>query len=237
MVLSNWKFGTFFSVNFGWGIGVTLGCYWAGGISGNFSESIWAMRLLIWHKKKYESSTEIEPTTSDLLDTEKSGYFLQPRSIISNVLQELTWTPLWHWLLLSSEEFHGERFPYIGLHKCLEPLWPQLVFMEFTMVSWTHTAVVQLSFHFGSFGANVILLSNHVILKLNWKVSPFYIIPCIGYCTKCKLEFIVSVPDFRLDTQKKGRSLSRIYVFLSQAKKVSINMVLNWRSMLLRFLF
>lgn len=34
MVLSNWKFGTFFSVNFGWGIGVTLGCYWAGGISG-----------------------------------------------------------------------------------------------------------------------------------------------------------------------------------------------------------
>lgn len=34
MVLSDWKFGTFFSVNFGWGIGVTLGCYWAGGISG-----------------------------------------------------------------------------------------------------------------------------------------------------------------------------------------------------------
>lgn len=34
MVLSNWKFGNFFSVNFGWGIGVTLGCYWAGGISG-----------------------------------------------------------------------------------------------------------------------------------------------------------------------------------------------------------
>lgn len=34
MVLSNQNFGTFFSVNFGWGIGVTLGCYWAGGISG-----------------------------------------------------------------------------------------------------------------------------------------------------------------------------------------------------------
>lgn len=34
MVLSNWKFGNFFSVNFGWGMGVTLGCYWAGGISG-----------------------------------------------------------------------------------------------------------------------------------------------------------------------------------------------------------
>lgn len=34
MVLSKGKFGTFFSVNFGWGIGVTLGCYWAGGISG-----------------------------------------------------------------------------------------------------------------------------------------------------------------------------------------------------------
>ncbi|XP_074618868.1 aquaporin-3-like isoform X3 [Acropora palmata] len=34
MVLSNWKFGNFFSVNFGWGIGVTLGCYWAGGVSG-----------------------------------------------------------------------------------------------------------------------------------------------------------------------------------------------------------
>lgn len=34
MVLSDWKFGNFFSVNFGWGVGVTLGCYWAGGISG-----------------------------------------------------------------------------------------------------------------------------------------------------------------------------------------------------------
>ena len=34
MVLSNWKFGNFFSVNFSWGIGVTLGCYWAGGVSG-----------------------------------------------------------------------------------------------------------------------------------------------------------------------------------------------------------
>ena len=34
MVLSRWKFGNFFSVNFGWGIGVTLGCYWAGGVSG-----------------------------------------------------------------------------------------------------------------------------------------------------------------------------------------------------------
>ena len=34
MVLSNWKFGNFFSVNFGWGMGVTMGCYWAGGISG-----------------------------------------------------------------------------------------------------------------------------------------------------------------------------------------------------------
>merc|ERR1711973_382951 len=34
MVLSNWKFGTFFSVNFSWGVGVTLGCYWGGGVSG-----------------------------------------------------------------------------------------------------------------------------------------------------------------------------------------------------------
>ena len=34
MVLSNWKFGNFFSVNFGWGVGVTLGCYWGGGVSG-----------------------------------------------------------------------------------------------------------------------------------------------------------------------------------------------------------
>lgn len=33
-VLSRGAFGTFFSINFGWGIGVTLGCYWAGGISG-----------------------------------------------------------------------------------------------------------------------------------------------------------------------------------------------------------
>lgn len=34
MVLSKSEFGNFFSVNFGWGIGVMLGCYWAGGISG-----------------------------------------------------------------------------------------------------------------------------------------------------------------------------------------------------------
>ncbi|EDO28882.1 predicted protein, partial [Nematostella vectensis] len=34
MLLSNETKGTFFSVNFSWGIGVTLGCYWAGGISG-----------------------------------------------------------------------------------------------------------------------------------------------------------------------------------------------------------
>ncbi|XP_029199413.2 aquaporin-3-like [Acropora millepora] len=33
-VLSHGEFGTFFSINFGWGIGVTLGCYWAGGVSG-----------------------------------------------------------------------------------------------------------------------------------------------------------------------------------------------------------
>ena len=38
MVLSDWKFGNFFSVNFGWGIGVTLGCYWAGGISGKLQK-------------------------------------------------------------------------------------------------------------------------------------------------------------------------------------------------------
>lgn len=38
MVLSEWKFGNFFSVNFSWGIGVTLGCYWAGGISGESSQ-------------------------------------------------------------------------------------------------------------------------------------------------------------------------------------------------------
>ncbi|XP_031550196.1 aquaporin-3-like [Actinia tenebrosa] len=34
MVLSRETKGTFFSVNFSWGIGITLGCYWAGGISG-----------------------------------------------------------------------------------------------------------------------------------------------------------------------------------------------------------
>lgn len=57
MVLSGGKNGTFFSVNFSWGIGVTLGCYWAGGISdalnafdggvrqitgGNSTAGIWA---------------------------------------------------------------------------------------------------------------------------------------------------------------------------------------------------
>lgn len=33
-VLSRGEFGTFFSINFSWGIAVTFGCYWAGGISG-----------------------------------------------------------------------------------------------------------------------------------------------------------------------------------------------------------
>jgi len=33
-VLSRGKNGTFFTINFSWGIGVTLGIYWAGGISG-----------------------------------------------------------------------------------------------------------------------------------------------------------------------------------------------------------
>ena len=36
MVLSDWKFGTFFSVNFSWGTGVMLGCYWGGGVSGEY---------------------------------------------------------------------------------------------------------------------------------------------------------------------------------------------------------
>jgi len=36
-VLSRGEFGTFFSINFSWGIAVTLGCYWAGGISGKES--------------------------------------------------------------------------------------------------------------------------------------------------------------------------------------------------------
>ncbi|XP_068683420.1 aquaporin-3-like [Montipora capricornis] len=34
MVLSRGKFGSFLSVNFAWGIAVTMGCYWAGGVSG-----------------------------------------------------------------------------------------------------------------------------------------------------------------------------------------------------------
>ena len=38
MVLSEWKFGNFFSVNFSWGIGVDIGCYWAGGVSGVLSQ-------------------------------------------------------------------------------------------------------------------------------------------------------------------------------------------------------
>lgn len=41
MVLSRSKFGSFFSVNFGWGIGVTLGCYWAGGVSGMYQLCGW----------------------------------------------------------------------------------------------------------------------------------------------------------------------------------------------------
>ncbi|CAH3032116.1 unnamed protein product [Porites evermanni] len=34
MILSDWRFGNFFSVNLGGGMGVTMGCYWAWGISG-----------------------------------------------------------------------------------------------------------------------------------------------------------------------------------------------------------
>ncbi|XP_073234831.1 aquaporin-7-like [Porites lutea] len=34
MTLSDWRFGNFFSVNLGGGMGVTMGCYWAWGISG-----------------------------------------------------------------------------------------------------------------------------------------------------------------------------------------------------------
>lgn len=34
MVFSKGKFGIFFFVNFGWGIGVMFGCYWVGGILG-----------------------------------------------------------------------------------------------------------------------------------------------------------------------------------------------------------
>lgn len=33
-VLSRQQNGTFFSINFGWGVGVMMGCYWAGGVSG-----------------------------------------------------------------------------------------------------------------------------------------------------------------------------------------------------------
>ena len=40
MVLSDWKFGTFFSVNFSWGVGVMLGCYWGGGVSGESRTSL-----------------------------------------------------------------------------------------------------------------------------------------------------------------------------------------------------
>ncbi|XP_015765025.1 PREDICTED: aquaporin-3-like [Acropora digitifera] len=46
MVLSNWKFGNFFSVNFGWGIGVTLGCYWAGGVSGTYNRILFSTDAL-----------------------------------------------------------------------------------------------------------------------------------------------------------------------------------------------
>ena len=52
MVLSGGKNGTFFSVNFSWGIGVTLGCYWAGGISGellNYFTSTCAKHGYVWH--------------------------------------------------------------------------------------------------------------------------------------------------------------------------------------------
>ena len=34
MILSDWRSGSFFSVNLGGGVGVTMGCYWAWGISG-----------------------------------------------------------------------------------------------------------------------------------------------------------------------------------------------------------
>ena len=39
-VLSRGENGTFFTINFCWGIGVTLGIYWAGGISGEELSSV-----------------------------------------------------------------------------------------------------------------------------------------------------------------------------------------------------
>ena len=48
MVLSRSKFGSFFSVNFGWGIGVTLGCYWAGGVSGVYCVGDFALKQCLY---------------------------------------------------------------------------------------------------------------------------------------------------------------------------------------------
>ena len=60
MVLSRGKNGTFFSVNFGWGIGVTLGCYWAGGISGKLLNFLVLMFTMHTFALAYERERERE---------------------------------------------------------------------------------------------------------------------------------------------------------------------------------
>lgn len=51
--LSRSQLGTFFSVNFSWGVAVTMGCYWAGGISGAHMNPAVTLALAVVRRLKW----------------------------------------------------------------------------------------------------------------------------------------------------------------------------------------
>ena len=46
LVLGKGQVGTYLSINFGWGLGVTFGVYWSAGVSGKWFVS----RVIIFHQ-------------------------------------------------------------------------------------------------------------------------------------------------------------------------------------------
>ena len=61
MVLSRGKFGTFLSVNFAWGIAVTMGCYWAGGVSGKSSRALTVISPRLANRSRADSDKNLRP--------------------------------------------------------------------------------------------------------------------------------------------------------------------------------
>lgn len=76
-VLSRGKYGTFFTINFGWGIGVTLGIYWAGGISGEwFFIAAYLGWLFSFQNLYLRQNHSVKPVRSA-----RSKCLLRPRSV------------------------------------------------------------------------------------------------------------------------------------------------------------